>query len=285
VDKITSLVEARKAFATQEQCEKHLREMRWSNGVTCPRCGSKAVTYMASRHQWQCECRYQFSVTSGTVFHKTHMDLPRWLMAIWLVCHSPKGISSKQIERELGVTYKTAWYMTRRIRLAIQRNMLGLTVSGVVELDDSLVKADGGQVSSNTVHPARKVLGMVSRTTGAVKMVSAYSLGREDIKTICASNLSAVKTIYTDGSNHFATLCNTAPLYAVNHSRKQYVIGEAHVNHVENMWSLFKRGLMGVYHHVSAKYLQEYLDEFAFRQSNRTRRESLLDLVLASCGV
>jgi hypothetical protein len=235
------------------------------------------------RHQWQCECRYQFSVTSGTVFHKTHMDLPRWLMAIWLVCHSPKGISSKQIQRELGVTYKTAWYMTRRIRLAIQKNMLGLTIGGVVELDDSLVKADGGQASSNTVHPARKVLGMVSRTTGVEKMVSAYSLTREDIKTICAGNLAAVKRIYTDGSNHFFTLCNTAPLFSVNHYRRRYVIGEAHVNHVENMWSLLKRGLVGVFHHVSAKYLQEYLDEFAFRGSHRNEREAMVSLVLASC--
>jgi len=283
VTKITSLVEARKQFASQETCEKYLAAMRWPNGVTCPRCGSKTVTYMESRHQWQCECRYQFSVTSGTVFHKTHMDLPRWLMAIWLVCHSPKGISSKQIERELGVTYKTAWYMTRRIRLAIQKNMLGLTVGGVVELDDSLVKADGGQASSNTVHPARKVLGMVSRTTGAEKMVSAYSLTREDIKTICAGNLAAVKRIYTDGSNHFSTLCNTAPLFSVNHYRRQYVVGEAHVNHVENMWSLLKRGLVGVFHHVSAKYLQEYLDEFAFRGSHRNEREAMVSLVLASC--
>ncbi len=177
MDKITSLVEARKQFSTQESCEKYLAARRWPDGVTCPRCGSKAVTYMASRHQWQCKCRYQFSVTSGTVFRKTHIDLPRWLMAVWLVCHSPKGISSKQIQRELGVTYKTAWYMTRRVRLAIQRNMLGLTVSGVVELDDGLVKADGGLVSSNTVHPARKVLGMVSRTTGAVKMVFASRWG------------------------------------------------------------------------------------------------------------
>ena len=134
MDKITSLVEARKQFSTQESCEEYLTQMRWPEGVTCPRCGSKHVTYMTSRHQWQCECRYQFSVTSATVFHKTHIDLPRWLMAVWLVCHSPKGISSKQIQRELGVTYKTAWYMTRRIRLAIQNNLVGMRIEGKVEI-------------------------------------------------------------------------------------------------------------------------------------------------------
>jgi transposase-like protein len=123
MDKIKSLVEARKEFATQEACEAYLAKMRWPQGVNCPRCGSQDVTYMASRRQWQCECRYQFSVTAGTVFHKTHIDLPRWLMAVWLVCHSPKGVSSKQIQRELGVTYKTAWYMTLRIRRAIQHDL------------------------------------------------------------------------------------------------------------------------------------------------------------------
>lgn len=104
MDKITSLAEAREVFSTQEQCERHLRDMRWPDGVTCPRCGSKRVTYLESRNRWQCECRYQFSVTAGTIFHKTYVDLPRWLRAIWLVCHSPKGISSAQIRRELGVT-------------------------------------------------------------------------------------------------------------------------------------------------------------------------------------
>ncbi len=91
MEKIKSLVEARKEFATQETCEAYSARNRWPNGVTCPRCGSQDVTYMASRHQWQCVCRYQFSVTAGTVFHRTHMDLPRWFMAVSLLCHSPKG--------------------------------------------------------------------------------------------------------------------------------------------------------------------------------------------------
>jgi len=91
MDKITSLVEARKQLATQESCEGHPAARRWPDGVTCPRCGSKAATYMESRHQWQCECRYQFSVTSGSVFHKTHIDLPRWLMAVWLVYPFSEG--------------------------------------------------------------------------------------------------------------------------------------------------------------------------------------------------
>jgi transposase-like protein len=113
MEKIKSLVEAQKEFSTPLKCERYLAKMRWPDGVACPRCGSRDVTYMQSRHKWQCKCRYQFSVTAGTIFHKTHIDLPRWMLATWLMCHSPKGISSKQIQREIGVTYKTAWYMAR----------------------------------------------------------------------------------------------------------------------------------------------------------------------------
>ncbi len=239
---------------------------------------------MKSRRQWQCECRYQFSVTSGTVFHKTHIDLPRWIMAVWLVCNSPKGVSSKQIQRELGVTYKTAWYMAKRIRWAIQNNVLGLSVRGVVEMDDGLVWADGGEASSNTPRGARKVLGMASRTTGVVKMVASYCMTKADVKTICGSNLSMVKAIYTDGGNAFSDLAMIAPHLTVNHFRKLFAIGTVHVNRIEGLWSLFKRGLIGVYHHVSAKHLQEYLDEDAFRQSNLGNRAGLIDLVLESCS-
>ncbi|MEN6368216.1 MAG: IS1595 family transposase [Thermotogota bacterium] len=286
MDKITSLVAARKRFATQDACEKYLTETRWPDGVTCPRCGSKHVTYMASRHQWQCECRYQFSVTSGTVFHKTHIDLPRWLMATWLVCHSPKGVSSKQIQRELGCTYKTAWYMTRRIRLAIQKNLVGMRIEGRVEIDEAVIKADGGKATGNIKYGAKDVLGMVSRTYGTLRMFVLEQLTKAEIERVCATNLGKVKAFYTDAAQRFDFLRARAPRYSVTHGwygHSEFARGNVHVNRVENAWGLFKRGLMGVYHHVNAKYLQEYLDEFAFRQSNLGNQEALVRLVLASC--
>ncbi len=282
MDKITSLVEARKRFSTQGSCEEYMTQMRWPNGVTCPRCGSHGVTYMESRHQWQCVCRYQFSVTSGTVFHKTHIDLPRWLMAVWLVCHSPKGISSAQIQRELGVTYKTAWYMTRRIRLAIQNNLVGMRIEGDVEMDDAVVKADGGRASGNVSENCRNVLGVASRDHGTLRMFVIHSLREFDVESITSANLGRVKTIYTDGAQRFAYLSRIGLHRTVTHYTT-YADGEAHVNHVENAWSLFKRALVGVYHHVSAKYLQDYLDEFAFRASNRKDKDAMVSLVLASC--
>jgi len=280
--KITSLVEARKEFATQEQCERHLAAMRWPDGVTCPRCGSKDATYMETSRKWQCKCRYQFSVTAGTVFHRTHIDLPRWMMALWLMCHSPKGISSKQLQRELGVTYKTAWYMTRRIRRAIQRNLDGMIVEGDVEIDEAVVKADGGRATGNVTYPAKDVLGIASRTHGTLRMVMLERLTRSEIDRVCTTNFGLVKNIYSDEARRFKFLSKFGLHRTVNHWL-YYAKDGVHVNHVENAWSLFKRGLVGVYHHVSAKYLQEYLDEFAFRRSNRSERQKLVDLVLASC--
>lgn len=282
MQKIKSLIEAHGEFAIQRQCEKHLAAMRWPDGVTCPRCGSKDVTYMESCRKWQCKCRYQFSVTAGTIFHRTHIDLPRWMMAVWLICHSPKGISSKQLQRELGVTYKTAWYMTKRIRWAIQRNLIGMVVEGDIEIDEAVVKADSGKATGNVTYAAKDVLGIASRSHGTLRMVVLDRLTKYEINRVCITNLGAVQQIYTDEAVRFRFLAKFGLHRTVNHWL-YYSKDGVHVNHVENAWSLFKRGLIGQFHHVSAKWLQEYLDEFAFRWSHRHERARLMDLVLQSC--
>jgi len=284
MDKIKSLVEARREFSTQIKCEEHLARLRWPNGATCPRCGAKHPTFMQSRRQWQCKaCRYQFSVTAGTVFHKTHIDLPRWMICLWLMCHSPKGVSSKQIQRELGVTYKTAWYMTRRIRGAIQSSFLGVTIEGTVEIDEAVIHADGGKASGSTTFCAKDVIGMVSRESGAIRMVVLEQLWRSNIERVCSKTLKSVHTVYTDAAHRLMFLKSYGKHVRINHYLG-YGDGEAHVNTIESAWSLFKRGLLGVYHHVSATRLQEYLDEFAFRWSHRDEKDRLMDLVLANCA-
>ena len=283
MDKIKSLVEARREFSTQIKCEEHLERMRWPDGVKCPRCGSRNVKRLSTRRQWQCQCRYQFSVTAGTVFHKTHIDLPRWMIALWLVCHSPKGVSSKQIQRELGVTYKTAWYMTRRIRGAIQSTFSGITIEGTAEIDEAVIKADGGKASGNTPFNTKDVLGMLSRDSGAIRMIVLDQLWRSEIERVCSKTLRSVHTVYTDAANRLLFLKKYGKHKSIRHFLG-YADGEVHVNNVESAWALFKRGLLGVYHHVSAKHLQEYLDEFAFRWSNRDQKAQMMDQVLASCA-
>ena len=278
MQKIKSLVEAQREFATQEACEEYLEQMRWPDGVECPRCGSHEITRLSTRKKWQCrECRYQFSVTAGTIFHKTYVDLPRWMMALWLMCHSPKGISSKQLERELGVTYKTAWYMTHRIRKAMINDQLGVKLSGIIEIDDAVVKSDKGTRWGGGSY----VLGMASRD-GDVKLQILRKLQGEEVRRVVAENVDYVQAFYTDGHKLYRKMHELGPHQFVVH-QKSWVNGEVHVSYVENAWSLFKRGLVGIYHHVSTKYLQDYLDEFCFRYRHRHEKPRLMDLVMASC--
>jgi len=283
MDKIRSLVEARKEFSTQIKCEEYLARMRWPDGVVCPRCGTKRPTYLQSRRKWQCSCRYQFSITSGTIFHKTHIDLPRWMLAVWLMCHSPKGISSKQLQRELGFTYKTAWYITKRIRKAMRHDVFEDLLCGIIEVDDAVVRASGdGTPSGHVKFEGKNVLGVAERG-GLLRMFTLEDLKAKSIKRVIAKNLGEVQEIYSDAASRLFFLAEFGHHQSVAHAYDEYVLGEAHVNTIENAWSLFKRALIGVYHHVSAKWLQEYLDEFAFRYSHRHEKPKLVGLVLASC--
>ncbi len=284
MNEIKSLQQARQEFSTDNKCREYLRRIRWPHGVTCPRCGNDRVAYLESRKKWQCKCRYQFSVTAGTIFHKTHIDLPCWMLAIWSLCHSPKGISSKQIQRELGVTYKTAWYMTKRIRWAIQHTFLGILIEGTVEVDEAVVRADGGgRGSGSTTFNAKDVFGMVSRHSGIIRMIVLDSLRKADIERVCTKNFGEISKVYSDAATRLHFLKKYAPHKSIAHFLG-YADGDTHVNTVESAWALFKRGLVGVFHHVSAQYLQEYLDEFAFRFSYRRNRGLMFDQVLMHCA-
>ncbi|MEN6369987.1 MAG: IS1595 family transposase [Thermotogota bacterium] len=281
---IRSLEEARVEFSTQYKCAHHLKRLRWPDGVTCPKCGAKHPGWIETRGLWQCKaCRHQFSVTSGTIFHRSKIDLPRWFVAVWAMRHSPKGISAKQLERELGVCYETAWYMAKRIRRAMKHDIFEDKLCGIVEADIAVIKTDGGpSTRAGHIAPSTNVLGMVSRDNGALQMQILQSLKTREIERVCLANFGQVRRLYTDATYAFNLLPYYTSLQQVTHAR-EYVRGDVHTNYVENAWSLFKRGLVGMYHHVGAKYLQEYLDEFAFRYSHRREKGRLFDIVLANC--
>ena len=275
---IRSLEDARKIFSTQHKCEQYLKRLRWPGRVACPRCGAKRTLWMTKYKRWYCrESRYQFTVTAGTIFHRSKIDLPRWFVAIWAMCHSPKGVSAKQLERELGVHYETAWYMAKRIRTAMKHDVFEDRLCGIVEIDDAVVKSDQGRRWEG----GSNVVGMASRQ-GSLRMIVLERLRAEHVRHVVAGNLGTVQAIYTDAGQLYKRMWELAPHSYVVHST-QWVDGEVHTNFVENAWSLFKRGLVGMYHHVSTKYLQEYLDEFAFRYSHRHEKGRLFDLVLAGC--
>ena len=203
-------------------------------------------------------------------------------MAIWMMCHSPKGVSAKQIEREIGVHYEAAWYMAKRIRKVMKHDVFEDRLGGIIEVDDAVVRASGDGIPRGpTTFEGKNVLGVAERG-GSLRIMILDGLKARDIKCVIAKNLGEVKEIYSDAAKALFFLSEFGPHKSVAHTHNEYVVDEAHVNTIENAWSLFKRGLIGVYHHVSAKYLQEYLDEFAFRYSHRKEKGLLMDLVLAS---
>ena len=275
---IRSLEEVRRQFSTQRKCEARLKRLRWPDGVACPKCGTSHPYWLKNQRLWECRsCKYHFSVTAQTIFHRSKIDLPRWFIAIWMMCHSPKGVSAKQLERALGVHYETAWYMAQRIRTAMQHDMFEDKLCGIIEVDDAVVKSDNGKRWGGGSH----VVGMASRN-GDLRMLVLDKLRGEEIRRVVAENVEYVQAFYTDGHKLYKKMHELGPHQYVVH-QKRWVNGKVHVSYVENAWSLFKRGLVGMYHHVSTKYLQEYLDEFAFRYRHRHEKRSLFDLVLASC--
>ena len=282
MDKIKSLAQARKEFSTQQKCEEYLARKRWPNGVTCPRCGRKHQHHMPRYRKWYCKhCDYQYSVTVGTIFHATKLPLTKWMVAVWFLCHSPKGCSAKQLERILGVCYETAWSMAHRIRKAMANDVNGILIEGQVEIDSAVIKADGGEATCNVKYDAKDVLGILTRG-GALRLFVLERLRKADVEHIVKRTLGEVEMIYSDMCYKLRFLGEQYPHKTVNHWLT-HVDGDAHVNNCENVFSLFKRGLLGLFHHVSAKYLQAYLDEFAFRYSHRYEKGILFDRVLASC--
>jgi len=282
MEKIRSLEEARREFSTQRKCEAYLRKMRWPNGVTCPRCGRKEQHHMPRYRKWYCRhCDYQYSVTAGTIFHATKIPLPKWFIAVWLMCHSPKGCSAKQLERILGVHYETAWSMAHRIRKAMARDVNTGNLTGTLEIDSGFIKATGGSATGNAPKNAQDVLGIAERG-GALRMFVLERLTSANIEHIVRKNVEDVRVIYSDMCHKLRFLGRHYPHQTVHHWLN-YVDGAIHVNQLENAFSLFKRGLVGLFQHVSAKWLQAYLDEFAFRYSHRKQKGTLVGLVLAHC--
>jgi hypothetical protein len=156
-------------------------------------------------------------------------------------------------------------------------------LGGIIEVDDAVIRASGdGKPIGSAKFDGKNVLGVAERG-GSLRMLIIDGLKARDIKCVIAANLGTVREIYSDAAKALFFLHEFGPHKSVAHAHKEYVVDEAHVNTIENAWSLFKRGLIGVYHHVSAKYLQEYLDEFAFRYSHRHEKHRMMDLVLAEC--
>lgn len=288
---IPSLFETLNKFDTEEKCIAHFETIRWPRGLRCPRCNGKRVFKFDAegktgkeRHLYECpDCRYQYSVTTGTIFHDSHLPLTKWFIAIYLICSSKKGISAKQLQRDLDVSYKTAWYMAHRIRLAMQEDVrFAKKFSGVVEVDETYIGGKGrgrrGRGHENKI----PVVGMRERTSGHIRMKALEDVTRQSLADFIREHIKPGSQIHTDQYGSYLWLDSSEFAHkSVNHART-YVDGKIHTNGVENVWSLLKRGVMGVFHKVSEKYLPLYLNEFAFRFNNRNEFD-IMDRVLNLC--
>lgn len=262
-------------FPDDAACLEWLRGHLYPNGVFCKLC--KKVTKHhrdAKRPSYSCDnCGHHVHPTAGTIFHKSPTSLKTWFHAIYLMASTRCGISAKQIERETGVTYKTAWRMFHQIRKLLQEDIGPL--GGSVEIDETYY---GGVRKKGTGRPMRgdkkktPIVGVVERR-GRAKAFTLENLKGSTLLSIAQEHILPESTVYTDELPAYDGL-SYMPSYGYNHRRikhaaKVYVVGDIHTNCVEGFWSLIKRGIGGVYHQVSQKHLQSYLNEYSFRYNHR----------------
>ena len=265
-------------FTDEDKAREHLEALRWPEGPFCPHCGSFGCTRMEGKaHRKglvQCnDCRQQFTVTVGTVFERSKVPLHKWLLANHLLCSSKKGMSAHQIGRMLGVTYKTAWFMVHRIREAMRNDAPGPMggAGGTVEVDETFIGKLKGVEKRRAFHHKMKVLALVDRDTGRSRAMVIENVHPDTIIPIVRENVRRESNIMTDESSSYKDrLSDFASHGVVSHGRGEYGRGVIHTNTIEGYFSIFKRGMKGIYQHCAEKHLHRYLAEFDFRYCNRS---------------
>lgn len=254
----------------------------WPKGRICPHCGTiersgKLAGKSTRIGVYKCyDCRKPFTVKIGTIFESSHVKLHVWLQAIFLVVSSKKGISSNQLHRTLGVTLKTAWFMSHRIREAMRSDDLS-PMGGkgrIVEVDETFIGNDKtvkpkGQKKGRGYAHKHKVLSLVDRQTGKARSMVVDDLKSRTLLPILRENIATETKVMTDEAGQYRNLDRDFPHDFVSHNKGEYGRGPIHTNTIEGYFSIFKRGMKGVYQHCSKEHLHRYLAEFDFRYSNR----------------
>lgn len=266
-------------FQDPNKAREYLEALRWPSGPVCPHCGSVAAHYAlhGKAHRpglWKCkDCREQFSVTVGTVFERSKIKLNVWLQAVYLLTSSKKGMSSHQLHRTLGVTYKTAWFMTHRIREAMKDSGSGLLggtgSSGVVEADETYYGKAKGHGKAAHYASKQKIVALVERK-GRVRAFHVPEVNVRTLKSVL-SEIDSSARLMTDSATMYQKLGKRfASHETVNHLANEYARGDVTTNTVEGFFGILKRGIGGVYQHVSKEHLRRYVTEFSFRYNNRS---------------
>lgn len=265
-------------FQDADKARRYLEALRWPNGPVCPHCGVEGEAYalQGASHRpglLKCKaCRKQFSVTVGTVFEKSKIPLNKWLVAVHLMCASKKAISSHQLHRMLGVTYKSAWFMAHRIREAMKPGSDGLmgTGGGTVEADETYWGNQGKQRTGARGYAHKmKVVSLVERG-GEKRSIVVTAVNAKTLTAVLAANVCKTANLMTDEHAGYTKVGREYASHGVTrHSAGQYAVGNVHSNTVESSFSLLKRGLVGTFRHVGEQHLQRYVTEFDFRWNHR----------------
>jgi transposase-like protein len=274
-----SIIEA-KAFQDETAAYAWVEARVWPDGPICPHCGGvDRIGRLQGKSTrpgvYKCyQCRKPFTVKVGTVFEDSHVPMRFWLQAMYLLCSSKKGISSNQLHRTLGVTLKTAWFMSHRIREAMR--VVGMEPMGgdgkTVEADETFIGRLEGQPKAKAGWGHKNVVLTLVERDGSARSFHVDSTSVAQIAPIVRANVAKETALMTDeGRQYLEVGAEFASHGTVNHSQEEYVRGHVHTNTVEGYYSVFKRGMKGIYQHCAEKHLHRYLAEFDFRYSNRVR--------------
>jgi transposase-like protein len=274
-----------KAFTNDDVAREAIEALMWPNGPVCPHCGcvgkiGKVEGKSARPGLYYCgDCKKQFTVTVGTIFERSKVPLSKWWMAIHLMASSKKGMSAHQLHRMLGVAYQTAWFMEHRIREAMRDGALSPMGGGgsVVEIDETYIgRKDGFEVRQGAWHK-NTILTLVERD-GRARSFHVDNATKENIVPIIRENIARETHVMTDEANRYSKIGSEFAKHdVVDHSRGEYGYtdrksgAKINTNTIEGYYSIFKRGMKGVYQHCGEKHLHRYLAEFDFRYSNRVK--------------
>ncbi len=281
IQQFDTLFQMMQAFPDEQSAIDHFTAIRWKNGPFCPQCGSTKVYHFSDKRTHKCgDCRKRFSIKVGTIFEDSKIELRKWLLAIWLITSHKKGIASTQLAKDIGVTQKTAWFMTHRLRHAIATKSFNRPLSGEIESDETFIggkeknkhawqRTGGKQGGSGKV----AVLGMLERG-GELRTEITPNLRAATVQDRIRDNVEPGSAIMTDEHGAFLGLQGDYNHHRVNHSAGEYVRHFClHTNGIESVWALFKRQIVGTHHFLSPKHLSRYLGEMTWRFNLREMGE------------
>ena len=290
-----TLIELMDQFPDDASAELWFEETRWGDERHCPHCGSTATSETKNRRPmpyWCKDCRSYFSVRTGSPMESSRVPYCKWVLAIYLHVTSLKGVSAMKLHRDLGVAYKTAWFMLHRIREAWDQTGLGL-MDGPVEVDETYIggkrknmpKSKRKELSGRGPVGKVAVAGVKDRQSKRVKARVVDNPTKARMQGFISTSVKAAAQVYTDEASAYSSLIGYRHA-SVNHSRGEYVRGDARTNGIEGFWSMFKRAYVGTYHKMSEKHLDRYVQEFAGRQCIRERHtaQQMCDVVAAWIG-